>query len=337
MTNIRIIPYSRADNEAALSLERECPQGKSLVLRFQRPTFHARSEVYEKYRMLGLKIQNKLVGVAAWAEKSVTLHGETIRAAYVYDVRVHPSYRKHGSAKMLTQAVLEDIGTDVDCIYTLIAGENERAIGLARRSFGAQTVLPLTYSIFPVFKQHRSESNFRHTKALEAHQMYLAHNGTIEFLPPFNENKLLGHAFSITIGQDRQAGASIWTNENLLAEEVVHLPRYYSVVRVLAALLRPFALLPLIPKPNETIRSWFLFDVYATGVGSFIDLLRGMNNLAFANERRFLYILLQSDDPLLEIIKKAGFRFFTVPYYLLAKGRAIPGPAERVYLDIRDL
>ena len=78
------------------------------------------------------------------------LHGETIVAAYIYDLRVHPEHRKYGVAKRLVDALFEDIGQDADCIYTLIAGENERALALTRYSFRVNVVVPLTYVIIPV-------------------------------------------------------------------------------------------------------------------------------------------------------------------------------------------
>lgn len=337
MASIRIVPYCVSDNNAALSLERECPQGKSLILNFRRPTFHARSEVYENYRILCAKVENELVGIAAWAKKCVTFHGEKIRAAYVYDVRVHPSHRKYGTAKKLSNAIREDIGQNVDCIYTLIAGENERALGLARRCFGAQTVLPLTYAVIPVCKTYRLEKNPQLRDASDIHRMYLKHYREIEFLPAFEESRLLGYVSSISCGSGWEAGSSIWTNENLLAEQIVRIPLYYSIVNFLTAPLRLFVTLPRLPKVMETIHSWFLFDFYAKDKQNLRTILKAINNFAFTNGRKFLYILFQYHDPVLELLKDAGSNCLTVPYYFLANGRAIPTDGDRIYIDVKDL
>ena len=60
---MKITPYTLEDNEAALDLEEQCVQGESIVLTYRRPTFHARSQVYDKYRILCAKIDNRLVGI----------------------------------------------------------------------------------------------------------------------------------------------------------------------------------------------------------------------------------------------------------------------------------
>ncbi len=63
MKELKIEPYTINDNEEALALEKQCIQGKSMALSFQRPFFHARSEVYENYKIYCAKINNKLVGI----------------------------------------------------------------------------------------------------------------------------------------------------------------------------------------------------------------------------------------------------------------------------------
>jgi hypothetical protein len=52
MPEVMISLYSQADNESALRLEELCTQGTTIPLRYRRPTFHARSEVYPSYRIL---------------------------------------------------------------------------------------------------------------------------------------------------------------------------------------------------------------------------------------------------------------------------------------------
>ena len=65
MGKIDISPYILSDNEDLLKLEQLCPQGEKLSLKFVRPTFHARSEVYEDYKILTAKMEGKIIGVTA--------------------------------------------------------------------------------------------------------------------------------------------------------------------------------------------------------------------------------------------------------------------------------
>lgn len=337
MTNMRIVPYTVEDNESALSLESQCVQGESIVLRFRRPTFHMRSEVYDDYRILCAKVDEKLVGICAWAEKPTRYRSRIIRAAYIYDLRVHPAFRRQGVAQRLVRRISENIGQEVDCIYTLISGENERALGLAQQLFGTTLTMPFTYTIIPVYKRLKEKESFRLASATEIHDAYLRINHSTEFVPEFDEKKLLGHVASIATGKAVSGGCSIWTNENLLAEQVVAVSCYYQIQRLLTEPLRLFLNLPHIPKPTDTIRSWFLFDAFAREEEALRNLLETVNNIALRHDREFIYILLQDSDPTLAVIQQSGLRVYTVPYFFLAKGRVIPEQTEKVYIDIRDL
>jgi GNAT superfamily N-acetyltransferase len=334
---MEITPYTIADNEAALELEEQCVQGETIVLKYRRPTFHARSQVYDKYRILCAKIENKLVGITAWAEKSVRLHGELIRAAYTYDLRVHPDYRAKGVAIRLARTMLDNIGQDMDCIYTLIAGENKRALGLAQRIFGMKLAIPFTYAIVPVYKKFKQAENYFHASAEEVHKQFFYTNDQTDFIPEVNEKNMIGYTASIILDKGKVGGCSTWTNENLLAEQVVSIPRSYRIQRYLSKPLRLFLKLPNIPKPTDIIPSWFLYDLYAGGEKDFRSLLASVNNIAYEKGRKYLYVLLQNNDQILAFIKRAGHRIFTVPYYFLAKGRITPLQTDKVYIDVRDL
>jgi ribosomal protein S18 acetylase RimI-like enzyme len=337
MADLRIVPYTVEDNEAALSLEEQCVQGKSLLLRFRRPTFHACSEVYDKYSILCAKVGQTLIGIIAWTLKSSRFRGEMIRAAYLYDLRVHPDHRRQGVATRLVRAALEEIGQEADCIYTLIAGQNLSALGLAQYARGAKHAVPFTYAVIPVYKRRKERKEYQSASVGQVHEMYLKMNPDTEFVPTFDEKRLLGHVTSIAFGGAMSGGCSIWTNENLLAEQVVAVPRRYRIGKVLTMPLRPFVRLPYIPKPTDTIQSWFLFDFCARDGQGVRCLLAAVNNIALGRDRKLVYILLQNNDPTLTLVKRSGYRVLTFPYVFLAMGRASPTQTVKIYIDIRDL
>jgi GNAT superfamily N-acetyltransferase len=334
---MKIIPCTLEDNEAALDLEEQCVQGESIVLKYRRPTFHARSQVYDKYRILCAKEDNKLVGITAWADKLVGLHGEWIRTSYNYDLRVLPDYRKKGVAISLTKAMFSSIGEEVDCIYTLIAGENIRALGLAQQIFGIELTIPLTYVIIPVYRKFKQTDNYFRAGAKEVQTQYLNYNDRTDFIPEFNEKKMIGYVASIVLAKEKVGGCSFWTNENLLAEQVVSIPPFYRIQRFFSKPLRLLVKLPYIPKPADIIPSWFLYNLYAGGEKDFRSLLISINNFAFEKGRKYLYALLQNNDPILTFFKGAKQRIFTFPYYFLAKGRKTPAQTDKIYIDVRDL
>lgn len=337
MVDLRIESYTAADNEAALRLEQQCSQGTSVAVRFRRPTFDARSRVYRKYRILCAKVDGELVGIVAWAEKWVRLRGDSVRAAYLYDLRVHPAYRRQNVARRIVAAMLEDIGEGVDCTYALVAGENEGARALCQRHLGMDFAIPLTYAVLPAYRKQVGAEGYRLAGASEVHRTYLELNGNVDFVPELEEESLLGYVTSVAVGETAGGGCSIWTNEDLLAEEIVAIPRAYSILRVLAAPLRLFWTLPHIPKPPETVRSWFLFDLFARDEQSLRSLLATVNNLALTHHRQFLYIVLPNVDPLLTWIRRARPSTFLLPYLFLARGRVLPAPQDRIYIDVRDV
>jgi ribosomal protein S18 acetylase RimI-like enzyme len=336
MTELRITPYAREDDGDALLLEEQCFQGSSIQLKFRRPSFQARSEIYDCSKIYCAKIGERLIGIIAGAMKNVRLHGENIKALYAYDLRVHPEFRKKGIGKKLSWALVDDLGKDADCLYTLVNGENEKALGLVCGSFEPKLVYHLTYVIFPVYKRLKDARPGLARSALEIHESYLRHNPGIEFLPSFEEKRLKGYVASLS-SEESDSGCSIWTNENLLAEQVVRISFSFRLLRGISAILRPFLKMPSIPRKNEIIRSWFLFDLYAKDKKSLQALMASVNNLALDKGRTYIYLLLAANDPLLSWAKEMGYRFFTFPYCFLAKGRVFPEEKDKIYIDIRDL
>jgi predicted N-acetyltransferase YhbS len=336
MSDIRIVPFASEDDEAALELEKLCVQGKSLSLRFHRSSFQIRSQLYDHSRIYCAKKGNKLVGIIAGALKSVNLHTQTIRSLYVYDLRVHPDHRKQGIGRKLSTILAKDLGKEADCLYTLIHGQNDRIFSLAKRYFTPSMAIPLTYVVIPVYKRfHANNYKYLYT-ASNIYKQYLQYNTNMEFLPEFKSNKMKGYMKSILL-ENVRAGCSIWTIEDILAEQVVRIPFLLKALKALSIPLRPFLRLPSIPKKNEILQSWFLFDLYAENDLGLRNLLRAAINSAYDKEKDYLYILLQNSDLLLTRIKQSGFKLFTFPYYFLAKGKVFPFLNDNIYIDIRDL
>lgn len=333
--DISIVPYRVEQNEEALFLEALCPQGEEIMVRFIRPTFHKRSEVYERAIIFSAVCEGKLIGIATGAEKELSLHGETIHAAYGFDLRVHPAFRKFGTAKRLTDAFKEYFGNKINCNYTYIAGQNKRALAHVRMGVGSRVAIPMTYFIFPVYKPMIQTMEFTDVSMDELHSLFLKNTPGIDFVPTMKREKMHGYISSITDGN--QTGTSIWTNEEILAEQVLRLPTRLSMLRFAQQLFSPILRLPNIPKIGETIKSWFLFDLFAKDEHSLRQILAAVNEQALDKGKDFLYVLLYNNDPLTAMIKQTGIKYFTIPYIFMANGDHIPGIQDRLYVDIRDL
>jgi hypothetical protein len=333
--HVTISGYDESDSAEAVALERMCPQGGALLLRFRRPTFHARASVYEERAILCARSEERIVGVAAGAAKAIAIHGETVRATYGFDLRVHPSFRRYGTAQRLAGAVIETLGP-AQCVYALVAGMNERALRFTRQAFGARTAIPLTYMIIPVSPRTSCSDRCLPATAGEVRAQYLAASGNVEFIPSADQSALPAHVGSFTL-DGGNAGASVWCNDGLLQEEIVRLPPAMHALHLVSRILTPMRLMPAIPGPGEAIKSWLLYDVFARGSGDLRRLIAGLMREARVAGRQFLYLLVRSDDPMVWLAQEAGIRFLTVPYVFLAKGETVPDARDRIYIDVRDL
>lgn len=332
---LSIRPYTPGDSEQAIALERTCPQGGALTLTFRRPTFHARSSVYQESVILCARTGDQIVGIAAGARKRVQLHGSLIHATYGFDLRVHPDHRSFGTARLLAGSVIEALGAS-ECVYSLVAGMNERAFNFTRRTFGARSIIPLTYLILPVLRHRHGDGACRPASPTDVRISCLSAQAPFEFVPDVDPLYLHGQVGAFTT-PSRDAGAAVWRNDDLLQEEIVRLPWSLRCLSVAGRVLSPLNLLPSIPGPGEAIRSWFLHDVYAHSPLSLRQLLRGIIEAARSADRTLVYLLLPSHDPLCDMLIATGIRHFRIPYTFLAKGTAVPNSGDHLYIDIRDL
>ena len=194
----------------------------------------------------------------------------------------------------------------------------------------------LTFLVIPVMRRRKSGNPGLRSDLATVHREYLRVNPGLAMVPDFTPELMHGAVGSVLL-DDGSAGCSIWSNENLMAEEVVRLPPALRMARRLLAPLVRVNVVPAIPRSGEVLKSWFLFDLFARGPADLRALLRTVNAQAIENGRTVFYVLVQDGDPIRHRIRSAGFFFMTVPYVCLAKGDKTPAEGERLYLDIRDI
>lgn len=94
------------DNAALLALDRQCVMAAATPVAFDRsPDFFARSRVYSHWRTYVAEGDSGLIGVGAMALKRVLVDGQPVPAAYFYDLRVGPDFRRLGVAKAVGDAI----------------------------------------------------------------------------------------------------------------------------------------------------------------------------------------------------------------------------------------
>jgi ribosomal protein S18 acetylase RimI-like enzyme len=96
------------DNAGLLDLDRQCVVSASTPVAFDRtPEFFARSRPYAHWRVFVAEAGSAIVGVGAMALKAVLVDDNPVQAAYFYDLRVAPQFRRLGVAKAVGDAIRE--------------------------------------------------------------------------------------------------------------------------------------------------------------------------------------------------------------------------------------
>lgn len=104
----RVREATPADNAALLALDRQCVVAAATPVAFDRsPDFFARSRPYGHWRVFVAEGDAGLIGVGAMALKRVLVGGRPVEAAYFYDLRVSPDFRRLGVAKAVGNAIRE--------------------------------------------------------------------------------------------------------------------------------------------------------------------------------------------------------------------------------------
>ncbi|MGE5851373.1 MAG: N-acetyltransferase family protein [Candidatus Methylomirabilota bacterium] len=105
-TLFRVREATPKDNAALLALDRECVIAAATPVAFDRsPDFFARSRGYSSWKAFVAEADSRLIGIGAMALKPALVGGVWVQAAYFYDLRVAPDFRRQGVAKAVGDAI----------------------------------------------------------------------------------------------------------------------------------------------------------------------------------------------------------------------------------------
>ena len=332
--------YRPQESEEALAIERACPQGRTFRLTFARPTFHRRAETFAERRIVAARAGGRLAGVLAVAIKPVTCQGTPARAAFLFDLRVHPHMQGRGITSRLAREALSWAFARAEIAYLYTVAENEAVRRIAHRFRGAREVGGYKYLVVPT-------AGAREQRAGLASSFDQVHEALCAARPRFDfyarPSPAPGYVGSwLWRGAGGAAGCSAWDHRETLAETVAEIPWAY---RALSAVDRSWpwraAGWPRIPRPGETVRSWYVFDFFAHDGASARALLRHVAAEARARGIDYLYLIHQPGDVGIDAVRADHPRLFApvVPYRLLACVPSGPPPAPfaNPYVDVRDL
>ncbi len=342
MSRIHYGVYTPRDNDEALALERECPQGTSFRMSFRRPAFHRRAENYERWRIFTARDGERLVGLTAAAIKDVVIRGSDTRAGFFFDARVHPEVRRKGIGRRLAQAAYDWSMGEASFAYTYTLAENRVAARLVRL-FGGVDVGGYAYLVYPCHRKREPGCAPRPATFEEVHAALMAHPPPFDlYSNPRCEPGRGGYLASwIADRKGEKAGCSIWSNEQILAEVIERVPLAVRLAGSVSGL--PFVRSypwPAFPRPGRVIRSWYLFDFFATDRDLARGLMRHVANQAREQGIEFCYLAHDPREPWVDALRSDVPRLFSpvIPYRMLMRSRSGgPPDLDRIYVDVRDL
>lgn len=339
--DIEIRDYLPSDDLEAKTLDKASAQGSSFRLSFERNSFQRRAEGFDRHFIVTARQRTRLVGLGAVAVKDVTVLGEPMTGAFYFDFRTDSAFRGRGIGFRLGRALVERVG-EVGMSYSYVAGDNPTGAGLAERSF-LRPAGEYAYLILPTPGHRRRRMQPSCVDLREVHAALLASTPPFDFYTdPTRGGRLDGHAGSWLLRRGRAlAGCSAWDNRGILGEVVERLPAPLRYAARLTRLLRlERAPLPRIPLPGEAIRSWYLFDTFATDGHALRDLLSHVTNDARERGIDYCYVIHSPPDEPIASLRGVSFApiSLTIPYRMLAWWRRGEFPRlQRIYVDVRDV
>jgi len=335
--------YTLEDNEEALALDRAAAQGEAFRLSFHRSTFHRRAENFTEHLLFTGRIDGRLVGLAAVGFKDVVICGELMRAGFAFDLRVHPDFQRRGIGRRIARDARDYSRSMADIGYSWAIDDN-RAVRAVLELLEAEVVGAYRYLVYPIYRHLRPRHTPSETSFDEVHAHMVEVEGPFDlYADPRRGGNLEPHVGSWIVrdGPDI-AGCSAWDNRDILGEVVEALPLRLRMARTLfeSPLLRG-AELPHIPQRGEHLRSWYLFDAFATRPDLAVDLMRHMTHLAREHDIDYCHLAHIESQTWVSAVRAEVPRMFAPELrYLMLAGWNRPEPfprLERIYVDVRDL
>ncbi|MBN1686011.1 MAG: GNAT family N-acetyltransferase [Spirochaetales bacterium] len=290
-----------SDNQALIELERACPQGSRLVMHSERYDYFYRAKLFGNHHTIVAVDHGRIFGVLAATLKKVLLGGEETTAAYFYDLRIHPDYRRTVAGRNMLKAWIElekwaaESGAAI--MYGAVKGDNEVMLGMQRKRNAYRFAGEMLIASRPVYKKKpvdlEPELVDLSRDGDELATMVFAEYGSrnlfpVELVntcltPPMRETGLFS-CYRLRSG-DSWASVGLYRICREIWMRVVKLPWYYRTARPVFETLRPVLPLPVVPRAGGEVRYFHVFNHLAGGphgLALWKTLLSFVNNLAFA-------------------------------------------------------
>jgi len=104
MANLILREATFNDSDKLKILEEECPQGTTLKILSERDDYFFRSKLYGNHYTLVAVDNEQIIGVLAAIKKQVYINGKEALGVFLYDLRIHPTYRRTFGGRIMLRA-----------------------------------------------------------------------------------------------------------------------------------------------------------------------------------------------------------------------------------------
>jgi hypothetical protein len=304
------------------------------VIGLQKPDFFSRADLFEEYVALFALDNNKPIGSAVGAIKNIWLNDAFVKSGYIFDVKVHPDYRRQGIAGQLIQE--SESLMECELLYAFILQNNEPAMSLFSNQ-GYSKIGEFSLVVMPTTERVKSID-----EKIDIENIGIQSFNPVQFYP-HEYHKSMQRFFS---GEDGLY--QIYNNENkmkvilfdyskVFGEKVLGLPKLYEYLRPIFKSLEARIDLPQIPQIGEVRGSYYV--VMPPNEEFFPELFKNflvyINNLA--RDKGIDQIIFATADPTKDI-RGSFLRMLLTPVQenLYVKGNQIHS-SEEMFFDVRDV
>ncbi len=341
------------DSEKLKILEEECPQGTTLKILSERDDYFFRSKLYGNHYTLVALDGEKIIGVLAAVRKTVFIEGKEALGVFLYDLRIHPAYRRTPGGRIMLRAwkMIEKwsdkIGADFS--YGYVKSDNLIMRGFfKRKSYSGAGYLVIKGR--PVYRKktvkYKPEKINCDNKSLYSN--FKQEYGTRNLLPSAMKNSYLTQemkeiglydCYTITDGES-SASACIFRISESLRTKVIKIPFYYLLAGIISRSLRKIITLPVIPAPGGVLKYYHCFNHTAQGQNGmelWKNLMNYFNNLVLENGNTALTSSFDKEDHFLKEFSKGCIS--SIKYIIGYKklNPEMPDNLSPFYPDPRDM
>ncbi|MBE3132903.1 MAG: GNAT family N-acetyltransferase [Acidobacteria bacterium] len=347
---------TEADNPALIDLERLCPQGARLRMYSEREDYFFRSRLYGDTHVLVAEDREmgRIFGVLAAAMKDLYIGGVVRPAAFFFDLRVHPDYRRSilGRHMLVAWKAMERWAQErgAHLIYGLMKHDNTPMTALVDGRLGYRFAGGMTVQSRPVFRRAsvRSAPEVIFPENPRLVKSTLSEYGSRDFYPAVFRDSLLSsemRASGLFSFHQLSSGASwasvgIFRAFRVMRTRVTAIPLAYRILQPVFSAFEPLLPLPRIPREGGSIGYCHVFNHLAEGPEGtrlWRALIAHANNLARDEGATLLTSAFDPDDRFHALFRRGAMNHIEYRLGMKALRPGVPAELARFYPDVRDM